>query len=243
MSISIVKKKIKSNVYSFIENNGKNNYIFTTEKNLANINNNYFIKINGNNNKLYLNEINGSGKLYIAIDGDDSIFKFGKNNTINNNVSINFWNTSTDRVNNAIIQIGENNIFNGENIKIISPINTKIIIGDNNLFAGDIQFWGRNDHVIYDLNSGIRLNEDKNIEIGDENWICQEVKFLPGARIINKSVIAMGAVVNKNFKKNNILIAGIPAEIKKENIGWSISSNINYIDYNNSIKTNMKGIN
>ena len=84
-------------------------------------------------------------------------------------------------VNGSNVEIGNNNFFNGSNIVIISPLNTSLKIGNGNLIAGNITFWARNDHVIYDIKSRKRLNYDRNIIIGNENWIGQNSTFLPGA--------------------------------------------------------------
>lgn len=51
--------------------------------------------------------------------------------------------------------------------------------------------------------------------IGNGCWLCTNSVILPGVKIGKKSVVAAGAVVTKTFNDNNILIAGVPAEKKK----------------------------
>ena len=59
-------------------------------------------------------------------------------------------------------------------------------------------------------------------------WVCDSVVFLPKTVIKGNTVIAEHSLVNKEFKKENILIAGIPAVIKKNNIMWHIDLNDSY---------------
>lgn len=137
---------------------------------------------------------------------------------------------------------GNNNFFNGQNNKIISPITTNLHIGNGNLFASDITIWGRNDHVIYDIDTGEQLNGDKQIYIGDNNWVCNNVSFLPGGIIKNNCVVGYGTLLNKEFCQNNVLIAGAPPKVRRENINWSVSSDIDRIDKNNNLKIKEKEI-
>jgi acetyltransferase-like isoleucine patch superfamily enzyme len=196
---------------------------------------NIIIEFAGNNNKIYLNKFKGNGKLIIYMQANNSKFIIGKGNVINNDLVFSYWNTNSILTNKAIVKIGNGNFFNGEKIHIIAPLNKKLIIGDYNLFAGNITIWGRNDHIIYDKKSKERLNIDKNIIINNRNWICEFVKILPGAMIENNCIVALGTILNKQFKESNCLIAGIPGIIKRENVSWSRSSCINNIDYNNPI--------
>ena len=60
------------------------------------------------------------------------------------------------------------------------------------------------------------IESTKAILIGNGCWICANATILAGARIANKCVVGAGAVVTRNFNEEQILIAGIPAEKKKE---------------------------
>lgn len=59
----------------------------------------------------------------------------------------------------------------------------------------------------------IEISED--IIIGNGCWLCAGSMVLPGVTIQEKSVVAAGAVVTKSQSENMILLAGIPAKIKK----------------------------
>ncbi|WP_022965035.1 acyltransferase [Denitrificimonas caeni] len=50
------------------------------------------------------------------------------------------------------------------------------------------------------------------VEIGENCWIGANVTILDGIKIADCTIVAAGAVVNKNFPENSIL-AGVPAKI------------------------------
>lgn len=195
----------------------------------------YRITFKGDNNIIYINDFEGNALVYISIDGDNNKFIFGENNIVKNDLSINFWATADDKPSGSEILIGNSNFFNGTNIVFISPLHTKIIVGNGNLFAGNITFWGRNDHIIYDLKHRKRRNNDKDIIIENENWIAQNSCFLPGSCIGSNCVIGYNSLINKNLSKNHVLIAGAPGKIKAKNINWSRASKIENIDFDNNI--------
>ena len=199
------------------------------------------LTINGDNNVLKLYDFEGPALVYIYIDGDYNKFKFGKNNIVRNDLSINYWRTADQRPLNSEIIIGNNNFFNGSSIVFIAPLTKSLKIGNGNLFAGNICFWARNDHIIYDCKTKKRLNDDQNIIVGNNNWICQNVSFLPGGKIKNNSIVAYGSLVNKGIKESHVLLAGTPVNIKKSGVNWSRASKIENVDFKNNL--NVKNIN
>jgi acetyltransferase-like isoleucine patch superfamily enzyme len=172
--------------------------------------------------------------------GVNNRFSFGKGNVVNNSIGINFWGAPGVEPHGSEIVIGDYNYFNGSGNSIIGPLTTKIKIGNKNLFAGNIVIWGRNDHIIYDIETRKRLNADKDIDLGSSNWICEKVTVLPGASLGENSVLGLGSVLNKPIKKNNVLIAGVPAVIKKEGINWSRACNYDEVDFDDNINLKRK---
>lgn len=85
---------------------------------------------------------------------------------------------------------------------------------------GDIApmvYIGTGTHLI-DVNADHVAAKDvsKDVYIGNGCWLCANSIILPGTRIGNKCVVAAGAVVTRTFNEERILIAGVPAEKKKE---------------------------
>jgi len=52
--------------------------------------------------------------------------------------------------------------------------------------------------------------------MGDNCWIATNAIILPGVELGNHVVVAAGAIVNKSFREDNIIIGGIPAKIIKK---------------------------
>lgn len=96
---------------------------------------------------------------------------------------------------------------------------TKILIGTDCLFSSDIIFRTGDSHSILDDNLK-RINHSQDIVIEDHVWVCNRVMVGKGVTIRSNSVIGMGAVVISGSDKTNVILAGVPAHIVKENINW-----------------------
>lgn len=53
------------------------------------------------------------------------------------------------------------------------------------------------------------------VSIGNGCWICANAIVLAGVSIADKCVVAAGAVVANAVRENQVLIAGVPASVKK----------------------------
>ena len=58
------------------------------------------------------------------------------------------------------------------------------------------------------------------IKIGNHVWICSKVDILKGAGCGDNCVIGYRSLLTKQFDQNNVLIAGHPAKVIKENVEW-----------------------
>lgn len=98
---------------------------------------------------------------------------------------------------------------------------TNIQIGDNCLFSNDIEIQTTDHHKLYCDNK--RINEDKDIIIGNHCWICAHTSILKGAIIDDGCVIGAKSLVNKNYSGDkNSIIAGNPAKVIRQNINWEL---------------------
>jgi len=85
-----------------------------------------------------------------------------------------------------------------------------VILGKDSWIAGkDSQFWTHGAGVT-----------NRNIIIGERCYIGSAVRFAPGSSIGNNTIVGLGSVVTKNFKNENVVIAGHPAKILRENYDW-----------------------
>ena len=121
--------------------------------------------------------------------------------------------------NNSIINIDKNLLSWGIKIHVFEK--TKVKIGCNCVFAEGCTILPSDGHPIFDENK-IRINMPDDIIIGNHCWIGRNSCFLKGAKINDDTVVGFGSIVTKQFNKTNILIAGNPAKIIKENISWRL---------------------
>ena len=143
--------------------------------------------------------------------GNNSTVIIGENCSLNN---MRIW---CEDDNNQIV-IGQNTTINGEsNFACIEG--TSIEIGEDCMFSSYIHFRTGDSHSVID-NSDNRINQSKNISIGNHVWVGQNVFVGKGAKVSDNSILGACAVVTKKFDSTNVAIAGNPAKIIKKDINW-----------------------
>lgn len=118
---------------------------------------------------------------------------------------------------NGILEIGNNFDITAET-SIICHKNIKF--GDNNLISWENLFMDIDFHKIKNIEKSNIINICKEISIGNNVWFGCRNTILKGTKVLDNSVIGANSLINKEFEKENILIAGNPAKILKENIVW-----------------------
>ena len=118
----------------------------------------------------------------------------------------------------AILELGENFNISGDS-KILC--NQNIRIGNDSLLAWESIIMDTDFHKIYDEKKN-RINENREIVIGNKVWIGARTMVLKGSKIANNSIVASNSTVTKEFANESVLLAGSPAKIIKENISWEI---------------------
>lgn len=165
-------------------------------------------KINGQNNfvSIVSSKIRKSS---IHISGcDNKVIIHGNCNIIQANIWI--------EGNNNLVEIGENTIIGGST-DIICCESQKIIIGKDCLFSRDICLRTTDAHRICQNN--VIINNPSDVIIGNHCWICQKASIMKGG-LSNDSVLSFGAILTKMIPNSNVVVAGVPAKIVKENIEW-----------------------
>lgn len=134
----------------------------------------------------------------------------------------------------ALFQKGVSIRCEGGNLEIGSNVqvnkhsfiscSSEIIIGDDALFGWNVEIRDSDGHSLVDLNlenSGTVIeNESTFVHIGDHVWLAGNVKIMKNVIVPRNSVVAYNSCVIKPFYEENVLIAGYPAKVKKENIDW-----------------------
>ena len=143
----------------------------------------------------------------------------GKNNSlkIEKNVILRGVNIEI-RGSECSIVIGENSII-GNNVYISArEKDVKVQIGKNCMFSRNIKIMTSDGHDILEGNK--RINQAKDIVLEDNVWLSDNVTLLKGSYIGEGSVVAINSTVTKEFKEKNIIIAGNPAKMVKQDIHW-----------------------
>jgi len=117
----------------------------------------------------------------------------------------------------GVLKIGDKVTFNTHSKVLCSH---KICIGNNVRFGWDTTLKDGDGHPIKNEEGEI-INSPKSIIVGNNVWVGAEVTLLKGARIPNGSIVGYRSLVTKRFDEDNVIIAGSPAKIMKQNITWS----------------------
>ena len=164
----------------------------------------------GNNNLAIFNNSKIKNTA-IMCDGDNNQLIVG-NNCVLNGVIIWFGGC-----NNKII-VGDNTVIS-QGCELTCGNNNELIIGNSCLFAKNCHIFCTDGHKILSKD-GKRLNEDKNISIGNHVLIFHGSYVLKGSKIGDNSVVGSKSSICGSNHKANSLIVGTPAETIKEDITW-----------------------
>lgn len=147
------------------------------------------IQITGKNNRLVIGDNCFLSGMRIMILGDNN------NIYIGNHVVINA----------SLYQPTTINVGGGSEVKI----------GDYSLLSNNIEIHTTDYHGIYNLQSGKRINYNKNIIIGKHVWIGLRCILLKGTSVNDDCIVGAGTLICKAFDIEHAIIAGTPANILK----------------------------
>lgn len=74
-----------------------------------------------------------------------------------------------------------------------------IMVGEDCMFSNRIVVRTSDSHPIYDMNSGDRINNPKDVIIGEHVWIAPNSKIMKGAKIGNGCVVGSDTTVSKEI--------------------------------------------
>lgn len=112
----------------------------------------------------------------------------------------------------------------GDNFRITANASVicykKITFGKDVLIGWDTQIMDCDMHKIYVRGDRTtRLNEPKEISVGDHVWICSRVLILKGSKISDGSVVAAGSVITGEIGEGDCVVGG-KGKVIKRNIEW-----------------------
>lgn len=169
------------------------------------------IDCKGNRNTIVLHSGGRLRNCLIRIRGNNNLIDIGEKTSM---TDCELWIEDT---NNEVL-IGNNTLLSGK-AHLACIEGSRITIGDNCLFSSDIIFRTGDSHSILDLH-GNRINPSKNIQIKNHVWIGNKVFIGKGVTIEEDCVVGTGSIVTKSITDKNVIIAGVPAKVIKQDINW-----------------------
>lgn len=158
-------------------------------------------------------EIDGpvtSGDIALAV-GSDAVVTIGPDCVIGR-LSLNAFGAG------ARIDIGREVGFAGA-VSLSTHEGSQISIGARCLIAGDTSFNTSDFHTIFDVATGERINQARDIRVGEHVWIGARAMVLKGASIGRDSVVGAGSIVTGGFEPNSMIV-GNPARLVRSGVGW-----------------------
>lgn len=128
----------------------------------------------------------------------------------------------------AVCTIGEGTEIEGITVYVTDG---SVEIGRDCLFSNEIILRNHDSHHIFDKKTGVRINRSGNMKIGNHVWVCHGATLLGSALIGDNSVMGTMAVTSSQFPKE-VIVAGNPAKVIRENICWS-KDNTEFYDREN----------
>lgn len=113
---------------------------------------------------------------------------------------------------NGYLEIGDNNAFNN-----YCSINCRKIIkiGDNNMFGENVKMYDHN-HIFNDKNINMQKSYiDKEVTIGNDNWIASNVTILSNTKLGNRNVVAANIVLNERYEDEYLIKEKIERKVEK----------------------------
>lgn len=168
----------------------------------------------GKDNFILIEEGASLHDVTIRIRGNNNLIVFGKECYVGKNCS--FWMEG----NNISICIGEKSTFTHSVHFCAQEDNSKITVGNDCMFSNNIIVRTSDSHPIYNIDTSVRINEAKSVNIGDHVWIAPNSKIMKGVSIGAGTIIGSDSMVTRDIP-SNVLAVGHPAKVVKEKIKWT----------------------
>ena len=184
------------------------------------------VKIVGSHNRILIEngcELNGNSVIFV--NGNKHNIYIG-NNTKFTDVRISCF------IENSRLIINEHATFM-KNVCFVLHKDDIIEIDSDCLVSFDVVFQVGDGHSIFDIHTGKNINcgvqreengiqYSNSIQLERHVWVGRRSIILGGNTIIREgSIVGAGAFVKGQYNYNNVIIAGVPAKIKKKDVAWS----------------------
>lgn len=167
---------------------------------------------NGNTIEIDGSELTRLENCHFIVHGNNNRIVIGKSTSTSVNISI------EDDDNQVLLG---DRFRGGGNSELAAIEGTTISFGRDCLLSANICLRTGDSHSILDGTTGKRTNRSRSIVIGEHVWIGNTVLIFKGVQIGAHSIVGGGSVVSGKKFPDNVLIAGNPATIIRNNIDWT----------------------
>ncbi|WP_417373140.1 acyltransferase [Glutamicibacter protophormiae] len=169
------------------------------------------VHFRGKNNKLILNSrVRISSGSIFRFDCSNAVVRIGK--------GLHGLHAFMRLGEDACIEIGDD-VTSTTRVMFCAVEGARISLGNDVMISGDVQIRTDDEHPIFDVISGVRVNPAKPVVIGDHVWLGWGARILGGTSVGSGSVVGASALVKGSFT-NNCIVAGVPARDIRHNIAW-----------------------
>ena len=116
------------------------------------------------------------------------------------------------------IRIGDKTTI--EDAYLLTDEDASIEIGRDCMFSKFVHLRAGDGHSVLDAESGKRINQARNIVIGDRVWVGRAACILKGAIVPSECIVGAHAVVTRQYASPGCAIAGNPAAVVREGVTW-----------------------
>ena len=180
------------------------------------------IVFKGKGNILYAEENVRLKKSRITFRSDDALVYLSSCGKHPYKLKIDAWRGTT-------CYFGKDNYYNNT-LNVILSERQSLVVGGGGVFSFGIWIRTADPHILYDIESGKRINMARSVLIGDHVWLGQNALILKGTKIGSGSVIAAGSVLAGRDVPSNTVAAGDPAGIVHEGVFFTGESTHDFTD-------------
>jgi len=178
------------------------------------------VKILGGNSDITISGCCYLENVLIEVKGNGNSLFIGDNVVIRNSI-IRLQDFESKMV------IGKGSTIMGATLQVVED-GRMLTIGEDCMFSSGIEIRTSDGHSIFD-SDGYRANPAKDVWVGKHVWLNKGVCVMKGTKIGDGSVIGFNSIVTKNIPAN-VVAAGSPCKVIKENMHWKRERNISSLD-------------
>lgn len=169
------------------------------------------IIIRGNNNRIEIGNLCWLNNVRIFVHGSNNTVTIGEKVSIRDG---DLWLEDCG----GEISVGDRTVIAGRT-HLACTEGRSLAIGSECLFSTGVVVRTGDSHSILNV-QGERVNRSADVCLKDRVWIGHNVTVLKGVTVEPDSIIATGSIVTKSPRQSNVVIAGAPAKVVKENVRW-----------------------